>query len=253
MLSNWCVAGIRDTITIEALDVECIIGLHDHERAVPQRVVVGVTVAVDAELAASQERFDATVDYEWVSTQIAFILKLGRFRLLEAAALTICRALLLVPVDGEARGPIQAIDLSLRKPGALLGRGVPLLRMRRCVRDVSIQGQSKPFGSVDVICETGDVGFYRLSISPGHRIAAHAHHQMDEVELILSTGLHCQGEPATRGTVRQWPRGLVHHYENPSDKVQSLLRVDRPTFIEDDQIPDGGVTGPALVQCVWEM
>jgi dihydroneopterin aldolase len=253
MSSNRSSEVVRDAITIEGLDVACILGVYDHERVTPQRIVVEVTMGVDAQRAAQLERLDATVDYEWVSTQIAFILKLGRFRLLETAAHTICCALLLAPLDGESRGQIQSVDLSLRKPDALGGRGVPRLRMRRLPNQAKSVKESKPFGSVDVIHETSDVGLYRLNLFPGRRIALHMHRQMAEAELVLSTGLHCQGEPAARGSVRLWPNGLLHYYENPTDKTQSLLCVDRPAFVEDDEIPAAGAAGAVSAREVWEL
>jgi dihydroneopterin aldolase len=242
-----------DAITIEGLEVECIIGLYDHERERPQRLVVEVAMAVDTEQAAMQDQLIGTVDYEWVSTQIAFILKLGRFRLLETAAQTICRALLLTPVDGESRGQIEAIDLSLRKPSALGGRGVPLLRMRRLASATGLQQETKPFGAVDIIYENSDVGFYRLQIHPGRGIGLHVHRQMHEAELVLSTGLHCQGSLAAAGSVRQWPHGLSHHYDNPTDRTQSLLCVDRPPFVETDEIPCDGYAGTIVSRQVWEL
>lgn len=252
MAIYWQPEGARDFINIEALEVECIIGLYDHERTTPQRVVVEVSMALDVERAAESERLDATVDYEWVSTQIAFLLKLGRFRLLETAALTICRALLLPAVEGEARGNIQAVNLVVRKPGALLC-GVPHLRMVREARDVKTAHESKSFGAVDIIHETPDVGFYRLNILPEREIELHVHQRMDEAELVLSSGLYCQGEPAIRGTVRQWPRGLAHHYYNPTTQVQSILCIDRPPFHESDEIPTNGTASAHPARRVWDL
>lgn len=253
MSSTGFAEAFSDAITIEGLEVECIIGWYEHERERPQRLVVGVTMAVDTEQAAMQDLLSGTVDYEWVSTQIAFVLKLGRFRLLETAALTICRALLLAPVDGESRGQIEAVDLSLRKPSALGGRGVPLLRMKRLASAMELRQETKPFGAVDIIHENGDVGFYRLKIHPGRRIGLHEHRQMDEAELVLSTGLHCQGSPAAAGSIRQWPHGFSHHYDNPTDRTQSLLCIDRPAFVETDEIPCNSHAGTILARQVWEL
>ena len=233
--------------------MECIVGLYEHERERPQRLVVEVTMAVQTEEAANADRLIGTVDYEWVSTQIAFILKLGRFRLLETAALTICRALLLPPVDGESRGQISAVELALRKPSALGGRGVPVLRIARSANAIHVVQEAKPFGSVDIIHETKDVGFYRLNVSPGREIDLHMHRQMDEAELVLSTGLRCQGAVALAGTVRQWPIGLPHFYENPTAVTQSLLCIDRPPFIETDEIPVDGDAKTVSARHVWEL
>lgn len=246
-------AGTRDFIRIEGLDVECLIGFYEHERTTAQRVVVDITMGLDANDAAEQQRLEASVDYEWVSKQIAFVLKAGRFRLLETAALTICRALLLGPVSGEGRASIELVDLTLRKPGALLGRGVPSLRMLRRARELAYAQEQRAFGTVDVILETADAGFYRLNVLPGHGIDLHRHQQMSEAELVLTHGLYCQDQPAARGTVRCWPLGFAHQYYNPSDVVQSLLCIDRPPFIEQDEIACDGQAMVVSPQQVWDL
>jgi dihydroneopterin aldolase len=232
----------RDAITIEGLELECIIGLFDFEQLTPQRLLVDATLFVDTRLAALENRLELSVDYEWVLMQIVFILKLGHFELLETAAHTICRTLLLAPVDGELRGRIQAVELSLRKPGALGGRGVPRLCVHRTADDFTSRVEQRPFGSVDVIHETKDVGFYRLLVLPGREIAWHRHAQMREAELVLSSGIECQGRHAERGSLRQWPLDVPHY-------LQSILCVDRPAFIEADEIATApravGVASPS--------
>ncbi|HEY5957246.1 MAG TPA: dihydroneopterin aldolase [Polyangiaceae bacterium] len=255
----------RDSITIEGLELECIIGLFEFERVTPQRLQVEATLFVDTRSAALENRLELSVDYEWVLMQIVFILKLGRFELLEAAAHTICRTLLLPPVDGELRARIQAVELSLRKPRALGGRGVPRLRVTRTPDDFASRIEQRPFGSVDVIHETKDVGFYRLLVLPGRQIAWHRHAQMREAELVLTSGIQCQGQPAERGSLRQWPLDLPHYYANPTDRVQSILCIDRPAFIEADEIatPSSSVGGSPsqsfeaptslAVQQVWDL
>jgi dihydroneopterin aldolase len=230
-------APCGDTIGIEGLELDCIIGLFDYERVTRQRLLVDAILHVDTRRASSEDRLDLSVDYEWVLMQIVFILKLGRFTLLETAAHTICRTLLLAPVDGEQRGGIRAVELSLRKPAALGGRAIPRLCVRRSVDDCATRIEQRPFGAVDVIHETKEAGFYRLLVHPGREIAWHRHAQMREAELVLSSGIECQGKPAERGSVRQWPLDLPHRYFNPSDRVQSLLCIDSPPFIEADEIP----------------
>lgn len=246
-------AGSWDAITIEGLEVECVIGLYEQERDRPQQLVVSATLAVDVEQAAVVDQLVGTVDYEWIATQIAFILKLGRFRLLETAALAICRALLLAPVDGESRGQIGAIELSLSKPSALGGRGVPALRLRRACSDIEVWQQVRPFGVVDVIHESTDVGLYRLQIQPGARIGLHQHRQMKEAELVLSSGLYCQGSPTTVGEVLQWLPGFSHCYDNPTERTQSLLCVDRPPLAQSDEVPCEGDIRAATARLVWDL
>ncbi|MGC4067848.1 MAG: dihydroneopterin aldolase [Polyangiaceae bacterium] len=243
----------KDKIVVEGLDLECIIGLYDHERETPQRLVVDVELSVDTLPAALSERLEHTVDYEWVSHQIVFILKMGRFLLLEAAAHLICQTLLLPPVAGERRGAISAVELKVRKPLALGGKGQPTLHVTRRAEDASYRREVKPFGTVDVIGETREAGFYRLNVAEGRGIDLHVHEHLNEAEFVLSHGLLCQGIPAARSSVRVWPLGLAHRYDNPTDEVQSILCVDRPPFIESDERSVIGSPGAITAVGAWDL
>jgi hypothetical protein len=68
---------------------------------------------------------------------------------------------------------------------------------------------------------------------------------MREAEMVLGEGVLCQEKPAPAGTVHVWPHGAPHTYANPTDEVQSILCVDAPPFLPDDEVV---VTGePARV------
>lgn len=247
------VAPAQDTIIIEDLDIECVIGIYEHERLTAQRIIVEAALTVDTLPAALSDRLELTVDYEWVTHQIAFILKMGRFQLLETAAHTICQTLLLPPVAGEHRCAIDAVSLKLRKPGALGGRGLPTLHVQRRADTATYRHETKAFGTVEVLFESGAVGFYRLNIAPGGAIALHLHRKMREAEFVLSDGLLCQGEPAKRCSVRVWPHGLAHRYDNPTGEVLSLLCVDSPPFVESDEIRVEGLPGVLEARESWEL
>jgi dihydroneopterin aldolase len=243
----------QDVILLEGLEIECIIGIYGHERTTPQRLVVEVALSVGTETAALSARIEQTVDYEWVTNQIAFILKTGKFELLETAAHAVCRALLLAPVSGEQRCPIDAVTLALKKPGALGGKGIPTLRVTRCASDMKYDQEMKAFGRVDIIFESRDIGIYRLNVEPGKSIGLHRHEIMVESEFVLSHGLHCQGKPAHCATVRVWPKALPHRYDNPGAKVESILCIDRPAFIPSDEIPMTGQPGESHPVNAWEL
>src|SRR6185436_5147719 len=123
---------------------------------------------------------------------------------------------------------------------------VPSLEIERVASWAEIGHEDKPFGTVDVIHETRDAGIYRLNLMPGRGIPLHVHHVMRESEMVLGGGLTCQGRAVAPGTVHRWPLGAAHCYHNPSRRVQSILCVDTPPFMPEDEIPAQGE--PALVQ-----
>ena len=237
--------SIGDRIAIRGLEVDCVVGVYPHERDILQPLVVDVELGLDTEPAAASERVQSTVDYAATAAQIAFLLRSCRFRLLETAAHALARTLLAPPAPGERRAAVRDLMLRLTKPGALGGRAVPSLEIRRAAPWVTMAREVKAFGSVDVIFETKDAGVYRLNVAPGRSIPLHVHRVMQESEMVLGDGLHCQGAPCATGTVHRWPLGAPHCYDNPTDRWQTILCVDAPRFMQDDEVAVQG--SPAQV------
>ena len=236
----------RDWIRIERIEVDCVVGVYRRERTVAQPLCVDLALCLDTERAAVRERLGETIDYEAFAAQLRFLLTSCRFRMLETAAHALLRFVLAPPASGERRAQVQAARITLTKPKALGGQGVPSLQVEREASWVTLGLEHKPFGTVDVVHETRDAGIYRLNVAPGSAIPLHVHKRMQEAEMVLSQGLWCQERPVARGTVHRWPLGAAHGYRNPTTRWQTILCVDAPRFLEDDEIPVGGT--PAEVQ-----
>ncbi len=229
-----------DVISIEGLRIDCVVGVYPHERDRPQPLDVDIRMRLDTRRAGASERLAYTIDYTATANQIAFLLHSCRFYMLETAAHVLCRFLLAPPAPGERRARIEEVTLRLHKPYALAGHGVPSLEVRRRAREVTLEREVKPFGTVDIVAETRRVGVYRLNIEPGRGIPLHAHHKMRESELVLGAGLLCQGQPVGAGTTFRWPHGAAHRWDNPTRQWQSVLCVDSPPFIPTDEIEVDG-------------
>jgi len=114
-----------DSIFIEKLEVDAIIGIHPWERRVRQTLEVDVEMAADA--AAAGEDIANTVDYRAVAERIAEFIREGRFQLLE----TLCQEL--AETLRREFGPAW-LKLSVSKPGAIARArtaGVSVERGRR--------------------------------------------------------------------------------------------------------------------------
>jgi dihydroneopterin aldolase len=225
-----------DWIRIRGLEVNCVVGVYPHERDQVQPLRLDVELCLDTEPAGRSDRLRRSVDYAAISAQLSFLLKSCRFRMLEAAAHSLCRYLLAPPARGESRAPIQRVRLTLEKPTALGGKACPSLVIERDAEWVSLTHEDKPFGTVDIIHETSDLGIYRLNLAPQRSISLHLHRVMQEAEMVLSKGLLCQGKPVAVGTIHRWPQGAAHCYHNPTRRYQTVLCVDSPPFLPDDEI-----------------
>lgn len=226
----------RDLVAIRELAVDCVVGVYPHERDTPQPLVLDVEMQLDTEAAAMKERLSRSVDYHAISRQIVFLLQSCRFRLIETAAHVLARYLLAPPAAGERRAQIDALKLRLTKPGALGGGAIPSVEIHRDAAWAELGHEDKPFGTVDIVHETRDAGIYRLNLAPGRAIPLHVHREMQESEMVLGDGLLCQGRACEPGTIHRWPKEAPHTYENPTDRWQSILCVDSPRFIEEDEI-----------------
>ena len=98
----------------------------------------------------------------------------------------------------------------------------------------------RTFGTVDIVHETRDAGIYRLNVAPGKSIPLHVHRVMHEAEMVLGSGMLCQGKPVAPLTVHRWPHGSAHAYHNPTRRTQTILCVDSPPFMPDDEVPVSG-------------
>lgn len=226
----------KDIIRIEGLRVDCVVGVNPHEREQTQPLVLDVELTLSTEAAAVHERLRESVDYAAISSQLTFLLQSSRFRLLETAAHVLARYLLAPPAPGERRAAVDSLRLRLTKPDALKGNGIPSLEIARDASWVKLTHEEKPFGTVDVIEETAEVGIYRLNVQPGGGIPLHVHKVMREAEMVLGEGLLCQGNEVAAGSVFRWEKDAAHRYDNPTERWQTVLCVDSPRFIPSDEV-----------------
>ena len=233
-----------DVIEIRGLKVECIVGVYPQERDSPQPLEIDVRLELEPVLEV--HRLRQTVDYAAIASQIAFVLQHCRFFLLETAATALARLLLAPPALGEERARIQAATVRLVKPLALGGVGIPSLEIHREAADVTLGREDKPFGTVDIVHETREVGIYRLNVAPGRSIPLHVHRVMEEAEMVLGDNLLLNGDPVAAGTVHRWPHDLAHRYDNPSERWASILCIDSPPFVPGDEIEVSGEPGRAV-------
>ncbi|MEE2756762.1 MAG: dihydroneopterin aldolase [Myxococcota bacterium] len=233
------------TINVDNLEVDCLIGVWSHERNIAQRIRVDIAVECDVETAAREDDLPLTLNYADIARDVTFILEKCQFHLLESAVCAIQHWLLL-PALSPTKPKITAVDVKLTKFSALPGSTLASVQGRRSSEQVDYVREDKEWGHVDVVYETKRVGIYRLNIAAGKSLPAHHHEVMREVELVLNHGLEVFGPEQVRtvletGQSLSWPMGHVHGYENHSTTVASLLCIDDPPFIPEDERVWGSV------------
>lgn len=101
-----------DRIFITALAAETIIGIHDWEREVRQRIEIDLEMWVDLAAAAHSDSIEDTLNYRSVAKRILAFVQQSRYRLIEALAGEIARIVL-------TEFGIARVRVTVHKPGAV--------------------------------------------------------------------------------------------------------------------------------------
>ena len=115
-----------DRVFIEALEIDCVIGIYDWERKIRQPVVLDIEMDFDNRIPAASDAIEDTLDYKAVSKRLIEFVGNSSYGLVEALAEACCR--IIVEEFGVAR-----VRLKLSKVGAVRGAravGVILERTR---------------------------------------------------------------------------------------------------------------------------
>lgn len=103
-----------DTVFIEGLTVETVIGIYDWERRIRQPVTLDIEMAFDNTQPAASGRIEDTLDYKRVSKRLIAFIEAAEFQLIETLAER-CAAII-----REEFG-VAWLRLKLSKPGAVRG------------------------------------------------------------------------------------------------------------------------------------
>ncbi len=220
-----------DWIRVHGIALECVVGIHPHERNQTQPLIVDLELGLDLSTAGKSGRISDTLDYDRVTDQVISLLGFRRYRLLENAGEELAAMLFGVQPS------LQTVRLRIKKPRALTGRAVAAEVELQRTRDQFPRGEETArFGRVEVLLETGEAGLYLLHVAPGGEISAHRHEEMRELEWRVSGKLARDGERIRGLSPVTWQKGQVHHYKNLGTTWATLFCCDVPAFIPGDEI-----------------
>jgi dihydroneopterin aldolase len=105
-------APLADTVLIEGLVVETVVGVYDWEREVTQSLVIDLEMAWDNSVPGKTDDVADALDYAAVSTRVESCLQALRPKLLEHGAEVLAKTL-------QDELGIKWLRLAIRKPGAV--------------------------------------------------------------------------------------------------------------------------------------
>ena len=103
-----------DTVFIEDLRIETIIGIYDWERKIRQTVALDLEMAFDNRKPAASDRIEDTLDYKTVAKRLIAFVESSHFELVETLAER-CAEIVLNEFG------VRWLRLKLAKPGAVSG------------------------------------------------------------------------------------------------------------------------------------
>jgi dihydroneopterin aldolase len=224
--------------------VECIVGIHAHERVAVQPLECDIEVGFERRPGGFGASLEASCDYSRLEGMVRFVLGHGEFLLLEEAAEALC-ATALFPHDAQP----AFCRVELRKPLALGGRTVPAIRIQRSTDECIPAIETNHFGTVDLLHEGPTCGIYMLRIPAGGAIPPHIHTWLFEAELVWDDGLELNGAAVPAGMGHVWPQDTVHGYINRTEREAKILCINRPRFDPSDEILVTNQTGGDPTAC----
>jgi len=118
---------MADKVFIQALEVQCIIGIFEWEREKTQKVLIDLEFPADIRRAARTDHIDDTIDYKRIAKRILDYVSKSSFQLIETLAEELAKLLL-------KEFKLRSVTLRVSKPGAVRGSqnvGVEITRKRR--------------------------------------------------------------------------------------------------------------------------
>ena len=113
-----------DTIRIERLELDCLVGINAWERLAKQRITVDIAMNVDLSAAGKSDSIKDTVDYQTVASAVIAEVNSSSYKLVEALAARIAE----ICMTDER---VQSVEVTLRKPGALKNTTAVGITIRR--------------------------------------------------------------------------------------------------------------------------
>ncbi|MFQ5548490.1 MAG: dihydroneopterin aldolase, partial [Woeseia sp.] len=123
-LSRNIQASVMDSIFLQDLRVETIIGICAWERKIRQTVSIDLEIGADGKRAAESDSVDDALDYKMVAKRVQQFVAESSFQLVETLAERIADI-----VIGEFKAPW--VEVRVSKPGAIRGAKDVGIRIRR--------------------------------------------------------------------------------------------------------------------------
>jgi len=213
-------AGVVDRILIEALEVECIVGVRPHERRRKQVVRLDLALSLDLSGAGKTGRITDTVDYARIADEVSGLLRFREYQLIEVATEELAAMLFGV------HPMLQALQIRLEKPEALRGRARSAsVEVQRARAQFPVQLSRDDCGDHEIWLSTHEarLEIFRLAPQATWEVAGSAGGRRLEWSVagdVVRDGTPLERDPRERITAP------CHRYTNRGPSVAALFRCE---------------------------
>ena len=113
------------TTGIKSLLVDCIVGIDEHERRIPQAIIIDIELDYDFAAAAGSDAIGDAVNYVEVADSVTELVQRRAFFLIETMAEEMAAMLL------ATTRQVQRVRLEIRKPAAVPAAACSFVRVER--------------------------------------------------------------------------------------------------------------------------
>lgn len=113
------------TTGLKSLQVDCVVGIYDHERQQPQTVIMDIELDYDFAPAAASDAIADALDYDQVASGVAELVQRRAFQLIETMAEETAAMLL------ARLAQVRTVRLEIRKPAAVPAAACAFVRVER--------------------------------------------------------------------------------------------------------------------------
>jgi FolB domain-containing protein len=209
--------GRNDRILIDALEVECIVGIRPAERVRKQHVRVHLDLGLDLARSGKSGRITHTVDYSRVATEVTNLLQFRAYKLIEVATEELAVSLLAL------HSALERVTLRIDKPEALRGRArLAAVEITRSREDFAPKRVPAAFGELEVIHESDEARLLLAHVAPGKALTQ-GDVDTRRLEWLVHGRLLESNTELSVHAVRVCEAGVVARFENPSNEEALLF------------------------------
>jgi FolB domain-containing protein len=207
----------NDRILIDALEVECIVGIRPAERVQKQHVRVHLDLGLDLSGPGKSGRIAHTVDYSRVATEVTNLLQFRAYKLIEVATEELAASLLAL------HPALERVTLRVEKPEALRGRArLAAVEITRSRAGFAPKRVPAAFGELEVIHESDEARLSLAHVRPGNAFTQ-SDANTRRLEWLVHGRLLESNSELSAHTARVREAGSIARFENPSHEDALLF------------------------------